>query len=190
MYAVSTTLPTTTAVDAGRSWLAYWSTDPGACLAAWAGGGLAAIPMGAFWVVQTSATLGLRAAQVLPQCGPVLHSVVGATVELLVAPPTAPLRSGWRGIGRVLDRGFLLCPAPGATAPLTTEGLPVRRAARWVVEPDGSGRLLALDEVLAALGADYDRVVARDEERECAGAAGPARPLAAGAFLRAARRPL
>ncbi|MFD7828455.1 hypothetical protein [Streptomyces sp. MJM8645] len=183
-------MPATSTVDAGRSWLAYWSPDPGECLAAWDGGGLAAIPMGAFWVVQTSATLGLRAVQVLPQCGPVLHSVVGATVEFLVAPPTAPLRSGWRGIGRVLDRGVLPCPAPGAAAPSTPGGLPVRRAAKWVVEPDGSGRLLALDEVLGALSEDYERVVARDGERECAGAVGSARPLAAGAFLRAARRPV
>ncbi|MFJ5071602.1 hypothetical protein ACIQC7_34820 [Kitasatospora sp. NPDC088556] len=45
MYAVSTTMPTTTAVDAGRSWLAYWSPDPGACLAAWDGGGLGALTL-------------------------------------------------------------------------------------------------------------------------------------------------
>ncbi|MFF3113527.1 hypothetical protein ACFVSN_30580 [Kitasatospora sp. NPDC057904] len=172
----------------GRSWLSHWTTDPAACQAAWDEGGLAPIPLGGFWAVQTSASLGYRALRSLPGYGPVLHSVARGTIEFLVAPLAAA--GPVPGIGQVLETGHLLCPAPEAAVPMmTAAGLPVWRTPRWAVPPDGTGRLPDPGEVLRALGEDYERVLASSLAEQEEQRSGPARPDAdrVVAFIEAGR---
>ncbi|MFE2723974.1 hypothetical protein [Kitasatospora sp. NPDC059327] len=143
MHAASSAVPP--ANVHGLRWLAGFHRDPLACLDTWAAGGLAEIPLVHLAAVQVSATIGIRALRRLDPIGPVLHSVGRGTVEFLVAPTTMPAdRPGVR----VLTQGSLLCPPPG-------RAVERRRAPKWVVPPDGVGRLMDVRRVLDAVTAEY-----------------------------------
>ncbi|MEV0535888.1 hypothetical protein [Kitasatospora sp. NPDC050463] len=174
MHALPSAIPP--ANVAGLRWLAGFHRDAVACLDTWATGGPAEIPLHHLAAVQVTATLGIRAVQRLEPIGPVLHSVGRGTVEFFVAPTTMTVDQP--GV-RLLGNGALLCPPPG-------RALEVRRAPRWLIEPDGIGRLMDILTVLRAVAAEYAHFATDD-----AGAAPITdRPwsMTAAAFIAAGRR--
>ncbi|MFC9329458.1 bifunctional DNA primase/polymerase [Kitasatospora sp. NPDC057015] len=142
--------------DAGLDWLAEASPDPDTCRRQWrrGGSGLTMLPAGRRWdVLLVPGALGLPALAVLALTprglGPVLADFGDENLAFLVPPGTA---ARWLGTGvRVAGAGsWILLPPPS------------RRAGgclRWLVAPDGSGRLtdpvlleLALHDAAAGLG--------------------------------------
>ncbi|WP_329492502.1 hypothetical protein OG618_37045 (plasmid) [Kitasatospora sp. NBC_01246] len=175
MHAAPSVIPP--ANVAGLRWLAGFHPDPIACLDAWDRGDQAEIPLRHLAAVQVSATLGIRAAQRLEPIGPVLHSVSRGTVEFLVAPTTMAVdRPGVR----LLTGGALPCPPPGR-APRR------RRAPRWMVEPDGLGRLMDVRVVLDAVVAEYAYFATLPDNTDIPVGRAPS-ATAAAAFITAGRR--
>ena len=148
---------TSTGATDGTNWLAEASRDPAACRHAWrrSGAGLMMLPAGRRWDVLTvPGTLGLTALAVLSRAaarpGPVLADRGSENVGFFVPPGTAArlLGTGLRVAG---EGTWIVVPRPGVRG----------RGLRWLVAPDGSGRLnapvpleLALHEAAAELAAD------------------------------------
>ncbi|MCG6497592.1 hypothetical protein [Kitasatospora sp. A2-31] len=133
-------------------WLAEAAPDPQACRAQWerTGAGPVLLPAGHRWdVLSVPARLGRPALDVLDSgfCGPVLTDPSAESVGFLVPVGTA---ARWVGTGvRTAGRGtWIVVPHPERRS----------RGVRWLVPPDGSGRLndpvlleLALHEAAARL---------------------------------------
>ncbi|MEU4115865.1 hypothetical protein AB0F71_15385 [Kitasatospora sp. NPDC028055] len=137
----------------GLHWLAQVAADPEDFREQWerTGLGLVLLPAGRRWdVLAVPGRLGRPALEVLDTgfCGPVLTDFGGEHVSFLVPVGTA---ARWLGTGvRCAGEGtWIVVPHPGRRS----------RGVRWLVPPDGSGRLndpvlleLALHEAAAGLG--------------------------------------
>ncbi|MFB7129783.1 hypothetical protein [Kitasatospora sp. NPDC056273] len=137
----------------GLHWLAQAAPDPEAFRDQWerTGLGLVLLPAGRRWdVLSVPGRLGRPAVEVLdPRTrGPVLTDFGGGQVSFLVPVGTAArwIGTGVRGAG---EGTWIVVPHPGRRS----------RGVRWLVPPDGSGRLtdpvlleLALHEAAARLG--------------------------------------
>ncbi|MEE4540902.1 hypothetical protein V2S66_02835 [Streptomyces sp. V4-01] len=135
-------------------WLVSVAPDPGGCRWEWERNplGVTLLPAGKAWdVLIVGARLGHPALQVLHRMadrpGPVLADFTDARMGFFVPPGTA---SRWLGTGvrAAGDGTWIVVPYPGRP----TAGV------RWLVPPDGSGRLtdpvtleLALHEAAAEL---------------------------------------
>lgn len=153
--------------DAGADWLASAAPEPDACRREWERHprGVALLPAGRLWdVLILPGELGRAALEVLTRFatgpGPVLDDHDGARLGFLVPPGTA---ARWVGTG-------VRCAGPGSWIvvphPARTGG-----GARWLLSPDGSGRLtdprtleLAMHEA-AARAAGAARAAARPVPR-------------------------
>jgi hypothetical protein len=138
-------------------WLASVAPDPEACRREWERNprGVTLLPAGKAWdVLVVPGTLGRPALAVLTRMldrpGPVLVDLADERMGFFVPPGTAEC---WLGTGiRTVGAGtWITVPYP--TRPTT--------ALRWLLPPDGSGRLtdpvlleLALHEAAACLAAD------------------------------------
>ncbi|MGA5822580.1 hypothetical protein ACPC54_32555 [Kitasatospora sp. NPDC094028] len=136
----------------GLHWLTRVMPDPAAFRAHWerTGLGLMPLPAGRHWdVLSVPGRLGHPALEVLDAgpCGPVLADFDEDLVSFLVPVGTAArwVGTGVRGSG---EGTWIVVPHPDR----------VRRRVRWLVPPDGSGRLtdpmlleLALHEAAAGL---------------------------------------
>ncbi|GAB2740395.1 hypothetical protein [Kitasatospora kifunensis] len=138
---------------AAVAWLAAAAPDPEACRREWEQSalGLALLPAGRRWdLLSVPGTLGrpaLRLLERLGRGGPVLFDPGDDSVAFLVPVGTAArwVGTGLRGAG---EGSWVVLPHPVRRGP----GL------RWLVAPDGSGRLtdlmaleLALHEAAAGL---------------------------------------
>ncbi len=137
----------------GLDWLAQAAPDPQAFRAQWerTGLGLVLLPAGRHWdVLSVPGRLGRPAVDLLgtASCGPVLADFGDEHIGFLVPVGTA---ARWLGTGvRCAGEGtWIVVPHPGRRS----------RGVRWLVPPDGSGRLndpvvleLALHEAAAGLG--------------------------------------
>ncbi|MFE2910807.1 hypothetical protein ACFXI0_10085 [Kitasatospora indigofera] len=166
---------------AGLRWLANLHPDPRGVLDTWHAGKLAPIPLGDFHVVRTTSTLGILALQQLeqqaPGSRPVLWTRPYAAMDFLVAP--TPLTWQSDGAGRLLKDGFLECPPPGRASEM-------RWPSRWAAQPDGTGHLPDMHEIVEALLRLYHQEANRPEPEPP-----EVRPPAAGAaaaFFSTARR--
>ncbi|MDO0917033.1 hypothetical protein QQM39_41415 [Streptomyces sp. DT2A-34] len=125
-------------------WLAAASEDPGACKQEWQNGstGVTLLAAGRFWdVLIVPEELGLRVADLLEELplldsGPCLLDTRRRHVGFLLPPEPQTL---WIGTGvRLLGAGtWIAAPAPHCRW----------GALRWLVPPDGTGRL-TMPEVL------------------------------------------
>ncbi|MFD0277578.1 hypothetical protein ACFVHB_27225 [Kitasatospora sp. NPDC127111] len=136
----------------GLHWLAQAAPDPEAFREQWerTGLGLMPLPAGRRWdVLSVPGRLGRPVVDILDarSCGPVLADFGGESVGFLVPVGTA---ARWVGTGvRTAGEGtWIVVPHPGRRS----------RGVRWLVPPDGSGRLndpvlleLALHEAAARL---------------------------------------
>ncbi|MFB6889411.1 hypothetical protein ACFCX4_08875 [Kitasatospora sp. NPDC056327] len=137
----------------GLDWLAQAAPDPDTFREQWerSGHGLVLLPAGRHWdVLSVPGRLGRPAADLLGTagCGPVLADFGDEHIGFLVPAGTA---ARWIGTGvRCAGEGtWIVVPHPGRRS----------RGVRWLVPPDGSGRLndpvaleLALHEAAAGLG--------------------------------------
>ncbi|MFF4383966.1 hypothetical protein [Kitasatospora sp. NPDC001547] len=137
----------------GLHWLAQVAPDPEALREQWerTGLGLVLLPAGRRWdVLSVPGRLGRPALEIMEPCtsGPVLTDAAGEHVGFLVPVGTA---ARWIGTGvRAAGEGtWIVVPHPERTS----------RGVRWLVPPDGSGRLndpvlleLVLHEAAARLG--------------------------------------
>ncbi|GAA1239380.1 hypothetical protein GCM10009665_32430 [Kitasatospora nipponensis] len=136
------------------AWLAAAAPDPDACRREWqrSGAGVTLLPAGRLWdVLLVPGSLGRPALQVmerLPRGGPVLWDPGDDSLGFLVPAGTAAhwVGTGVRGAGA---GSWVAVPHPERRGP----GL------RWLLAPDGSGRLtdpvvleLALHEAAGRLG--------------------------------------
>ncbi|MEV7780490.1 hypothetical protein [Kitasatospora sp. NPDC088351] len=136
----------------GLHWLAQAAPDPEAFREQWerTGLGLMLLPAGRRWdVLSVPGRLGRPALEILGDglCGPVLTDFGGESVGFLVPVGTAARWIG-TGVRCAGDGTWIVVPHPR----------PRSRGARWLVPPDGSGRLndpalleLALHEAAARL---------------------------------------
>ncbi|MFE6502094.1 hypothetical protein [Kitasatospora sp. NPDC057738] len=136
----------------GLHWLAQAAPDPESFREQWerTGLGLVLLPAGRRWdVLSVPGRLGHPALEVTdPRTrGPVLTDFGGEQVSFLVPVGTAArwIGTGVRGAG---EGAWIVVPHPGRSS----------RGVRWLVPPDGSGRLndpvlleLALHEAAATL---------------------------------------
>ncbi|MFD7663386.1 hypothetical protein [Streptomyces sp. NPDC059788] len=138
-------------------WLVTAAADPDACRWEWERNplGVALLPAGRLWdVLIVPGALGRPTLDVLTRVldrpGPVLGDFGDARTGFFVPPGTAArwLGTGVRGAG---DGSWIVVPYPGR----------VTGGVRWLVVPDGTGRLtepavleLAMHEAAASLAAD------------------------------------
>ncbi|MFD5437544.1 hypothetical protein ACFWJ4_36010 [Kitasatospora sp. NPDC127067] len=136
----------------GLHWLAQAAPDPESFREQWerTGLGLVLLPAGRRWdVLSVPGRLGHPALEITDPrtCGPVLTDFGGEQVSFLVPVGTAArwIGTGVRGAG---EGAWIVVPHPGRSS----------RGVRWLVPPDGSGRLndpmlleLALHEAAARL---------------------------------------
>ncbi|MFJ6773083.1 bifunctional DNA primase/polymerase [Kitasatospora sp. NPDC091257] len=136
----------------GLHWLAQAAPDPESFREQWerTGPGLVLLPAGRRWdVLSVPGRLGHPALEITdPRTrGPVLTDFGGEQVSFLVPVGTAArwIGTGVRGAG---EGAWIVVPPPGRSS----------RGVRWLVPPDGSGRLndpmlleLALHEAAATL---------------------------------------
>ena len=140
----------------GLRWLATLHPDPRQPLDDWHAGQLAHIPLGRFHILRTTATLGELALRMLAGTGwPVETPVLSdqPVMDFFVAPTRLIWKS--EGVGRLLKTGHLECPPPG-------RGSALKWRSHWLVQPDGSGRLLKdieglVECVLRAYKLEVDR---------------------------------
>ncbi|MEV6790439.1 hypothetical protein AB0M87_00235 [Streptomyces sp. NPDC051320] len=146
---------------AAVEWLASVAPDPGACHAEWQRNprGIALLPAGRRWdVLIIPGTLGYPTLDVLTRLvdrpGPVLTDFGDARMGFFVPPGTVErwLGTGVRGAG---NGTWIVVPYP--------ETGRVTGGTRWLIPPDGSGRLtdpllleMAMHEAAALLAGDID----------------------------------
>ncbi|AUY49647.1 hypothetical protein [Streptomyces sp. CB01881] len=136
----------------GLHWLAEAAPDPESCREQWerTGLGLMLLPAGRRWdVLSVPGRLGRPVLDILDarSRGPVLTDFGGESVGFLVPVGTAARWVG-TGVSTAGDGTWIVVPHPGRCS----------RGVRWLVPPDGSGRLndpvlleLALHEAAARL---------------------------------------
>ncbi|MEV0537032.1 hypothetical protein [Kitasatospora sp. NPDC050463] len=136
----------------GLHWLAQAAPDPDAFREQWerSGLGLMLLPAGRRWdVLSVPGRLGRPVLDILDSrsCGPVLSDFTGESIGFLVPVGTAARWIG-TGVRCAGDGTWIVVPHPERRS----------RGVRWLIPPDGSGRLndpvlleLALHEAAARL---------------------------------------
>ncbi|MFF1906721.1 hypothetical protein [Kitasatospora sp. NPDC058218] len=136
----------------GLHWLAQAAPDPDAFREQWerSGLGLMLLPAGRRWdVLSVPGRLGRPVLDILDSrsCGPVLSDFAGESIGFLVPVGTATRWIG-TGVRCAGDGTWIVVPHPERRS----------RGVRWLIPPDGSGRLndpvlleLALHEAAARL---------------------------------------
>ncbi|MEO3851570.1 hypothetical protein ABGB09_28755 [Streptomyces sp. B8F3] len=164
--------------ESAVEWLVSAASEPETCRWEWERNplGVSLLPAGRVWdVLILPGELGRATLDVIARItgrpGPVLADLTDARLGFFVPPGTA---ARWVGTGvRSAGRGtWIVVPYPGRST----------GAVRWLVPPDGSGRLtdpvlleLAMHEAAAHLADAPDAPDARDATGGAAGGDGPVR---------------